>query len=213
MLHFVNQGNHRYYSKEIEDAYKLRHKIFVEEFGWEALRKPDKREIDQFDSPVATHVLAIENKALVGYSRLLPTTEPHLLADVYPELARKRIPRGRDIFEWSRWAVHPNSRGGTAIGNVGSQMLLGICDYALDQGISCLTLQTHPLWITRSMELGYEVEPLGLPIVFDGQPVVAIAVTITEKANRTCRARLRIKKLEIHTRGEPVPAIAPVIAA
>jgi acyl-homoserine lactone synthase len=213
MLHFVNEGNQALYKKELEDAYKLRHEIFVEEYGWKALRKADKREIDQFDSLETTHVLAIDDSGLVGYSRLLPTTGPHLLADVYPELSKKAIPRGRHIYEWSRWGVKPSRRGGTAIGNVGSQMLLGICEFAVEQGITDLTLQSHPVWITRGLELGYRVEPLGLPIEFDGSPVVAISIGVSERANRICRARLRLKDIKIHTRGTLFPTIQPSIAA
>jgi N-acyl-L-homoserine lactone synthetase len=73
-----------------EQAWRLRHRIFVEELGWSDLRRPDGREIDQFDHEEAIHHHCIRDGRVVGYQRLLPTTRPHLLTDVMPEFATDR---------------------------------------------------------------------------------------------------------------------------
>ena len=48
MVHVIGAQNAHLYQSEMEDAFRLRHRIFVDERKWLALKKPDKREIDQF---------------------------------------------------------------------------------------------------------------------------------------------------------------------
>ncbi|HQG29590.1 MAG TPA: acyl-homoserine-lactone synthase, partial [Candidatus Ozemobacteraceae bacterium] len=86
MVHIITSRNAHLYEQELESCYRLRHQVFVEERGWNAIRRPDGREIDQFDTPSATHLAVIRDGKLAAYSRILPTTEPHLLSDVYPWL-------------------------------------------------------------------------------------------------------------------------------
>lgn len=213
MLHVVNAGNASLYKSELRQAHRLRHRVFVEERHWEALRKPNGHETDQFDTPAAIHVMAIDSGAVVGYSRLLPTIEPHLLSNVYPNLANRPIPRGSDIFEWTRYCVAPERRGGSAIGNVGSRLLYGVLEYSFREGIKWLTMETDPIWITRFFDFGFEVEPLGLPQELDREPVVALAVGLSERAVTKCRRLLRLDPLRLQSRGRALPAIPLRVAA
>ena len=180
----------------MESAFRLRHRVFVDQYGWKALRRADQREIDQFDTKSAIHIVAVEGERVVGYSRLLPTTEPHLLSSVYPELAAKEIPVSHSIWEWTRYCVAPEKRGQTAIGNVGSVLLYSVLKYAHDADFHKLSMQTDPLWITRFFDLGFDVDPLGMPADFDGSPVVAMTVSLTEAALQKCRRLLRIRSFE-----------------
>src|SRR5580765_66682 len=87
----------------MEQIWKFRHEQFVERLGWEDIRRADGREIDEFDTGGAIHLPLIDGDEVVGYTRLLPTTEPHLLSHVYPELMDGREwPRGATIYEWTR---------------------------------------------------------------------------------------------------------------
>jgi acyl-homoserine lactone synthase len=54
-------------------VHSLRHHIFVDEMGWEDLRRPDELEIDQFDHDEAVHHLVMRNGELAGYQRMPPT--------------------------------------------------------------------------------------------------------------------------------------------
>ncbi len=109
-----------------------------------ALRKADEREIDQFDTADAIHLPLIDDEGQVlGYSRLLKTTAPHLLSDVYPELMDGRTwPTGETIYEWTRCVAEPNA---TIRGIQASNVLLtGVLEYCLTSGISALIVETHP---------------------------------------------------------------------
>lgn len=52
-----------------EQSSRLRHRVFVEEMGWEDLRRPDGREFDQFDDEHAVHHFCIRDGVVVGYLR------------------------------------------------------------------------------------------------------------------------------------------------
>jgi acyl-homoserine lactone synthase len=213
MVHIVNAGNGFLYANEIRQAQRLRHRVFVEERHWEALRSADGHECDQFDTDAAIHVMAIEKGAVVGYSRLLPTTGPHLLSNIYPELAQRRIPRAPNILEWTRYCVAPEKRHDTAIGSMGSLVLYSVLEYAYGEGVTSLTMETDPIWMTRFFDFGFDVQPLGLPQVLDGEPVIALAIRLSEGAISKCRRLLRLKTIVQESRGTPAPAISLPVAA
>ncbi|HOV05410.1 MAG TPA: acyl-homoserine-lactone synthase [Kaistiaceae bacterium] len=180
MVHIITSRNAHLYEQELESCYRLRHQVFVEERGWNAIRRPDGREIDQFDTPSATHLAVIRDGKLAAYSRILPTTEPHLLSDVYPWLvATGDIPRGPHIWEWTRLCVAPEFRWGNSLSDAGWEAILGIVEYSLANGIFLLTGEGHPIWITRFLELGFQVDPLGLPHHMDGEDVIAMLFKIS----------------------------------
>ena len=74
VIHIVTPDNESFYRDEMEQAYHLRHQVFVKEMGWHNLAKPDGREIDQFDNKHAVHMLYIEEGKVLGYQRMLPST-------------------------------------------------------------------------------------------------------------------------------------------
>ena len=192
MLHVVTADNRQRYREQVEESYRIRHRIYVHERGWHDLARLDGREVDQFDDENAIYLLALDDKMRVqGGSRLISSLKPHLLADVFPELAGVRpIPRAPDIYEWTRFYVVPEAREPHAISNVSCQIMCGVQELCLECGISQLSIVTEPPWITRFLRLGWNPQPLGLPIVWKGMDVVGITVDISEHALRQTR-RLR----------------------
>ena len=203
MIHVITKWNKAVFQEELEQAYRLRHKVFVDERGWEDIRKPDGREVDQFDTESAIHLLAIDHGTVVGYSRLLPTLEPHLLTDIYPHLSAKPIPKNGSTFEWTRYCIAPEKRGGSAVGNVGCRLLCGVTEYAERIGLTHLTMETDPIWITRFTQLGFNVDPLGLPQMIEDEPVIAMTIEITGQAVERARRMLRV-------RGERLVSLPPM---
>src|SRR5689334_7736283 len=111
MILLINKANAARHAPLLDHVYRFRHRFFVDRLGWTALRRPDGREIDQFDTDACVHLVGVEGGSVVSYTRLLPTTEPHLLSDVYPEMLQGgTAPTGPDIWEWTRCAVAPEKR-------------------------------------------------------------------------------------------------------
>jgi acyl-homoserine lactone synthase len=178
MIHIVTPENEYLYHDEMEQAYRLRHQVFVKEMGWHNLANPDGREIDQFDNKHAVHMLYIEHGKVLGYQRFLPTIRPHLLSHVMPELCEVERPVGAHVWEWTRFCVERSRREqGRAVCPITNQLLTAAVEWGLECGISNFIIQTSPTWIFRMVQLYFRPMPLGLPRQIDGQDVIAVTAT------------------------------------
>lgn len=164
----------------LDDIYRFRHSYFVETLGWEACRRSDNRERDQFDGPGSLHVVGKASGDIVSYARLLPTTRPHLLSHLYPELMQgAKAPAGHRIYEWTRQSVLPRTRELTAA-NVFSNAFMGAVARVADAlDLEGLLVQTHPTLVGRLIETGWDVETLALPTLYAGALIVPVYARIT----------------------------------
>ena len=164
MIELINNKNIHHYQDEMEQAYKLRHKVFVEEKGWNDLYKEDLREIDQFDNEHAIHMICKQDDRVVGYQRMLPTIRPHLLTEVLPELCETVNPTGPHIWEWTRYAVEkPYRKGGKKLSPVANQLLSAIIEWGLANDINQIIIEMDTIWLLRLVQLNFLVTPLGIP--------------------------------------------------
>lgn len=157
----------------MEKIWRFRHEQFVERLGWEAIRRSDGLEIDQFDRDRAVHLALFHEDAVVGYTRLLPTTEPHLLSDVYPQIMNGGTwPRSPDIFEWTRCVAE----GDILINQVPASHVLmtGVMEFCLVAGITSVIVETHPKLVDLLISTGWQVTKLGLPSLLEGGLIVPI---------------------------------------
>ena len=159
----------------MEKVWRFRHQRFVEELGWEALRRSDKREQDQFDTRSTIHLVLMEMSEVVGYSRLLPTTKPHLLSHIYPELlGGKSYPKGRHVFEWGRCATDARV---PCIGDVATADILmtGVLEFLVRLRVETVIIQTNPMLVEMIRKRGYPLQVLCEPMFYCGEMLMAIA--------------------------------------
>lgn len=188
MIHIVTPANAHQYVDAMEQVWRLRHQIFVDEKGWTDLARPDGREIDQFDTPHAVHVLAMEGDTVIGYSRLLPTTRPHLLSEVLPQLCEGERPAGPHLWEWTRQGVARSHRAkGRVVNPVSLALLTGIVEWGLAHGVSGLLLQMPTLYMIHVIQLHFRPQPLGLPVRIAGEEIMAATASFDART----LARLR----------------------
>jgi acyl homoserine lactone synthase len=85
---------------------QYRHKIFIERLGW-SLPVENGIERDQFDRTDTVYVIARNAQdEICGCARLLPTTRPYLLSEVFPHLlSGLPMPSNHEIWELSRFAA------------------------------------------------------------------------------------------------------------
>jgi acyl-homoserine lactone synthase len=172
----------------LDQAFRLRHAVFVEERRWEALRRADGREIDQFDDADAVHLLATEHGLVLGYARLRSTAQPTLLAEVHSFLSRLPCPRTPSVWEWTRYCVRPDRRSGNSpLGPVGSEIIVACVEWSLDHGIGDAVLEIHPAWEAFFTGLSFKVRRLGPTVEMDGEPVVAVQLRFDERTLKFTR--------------------------
>ncbi|AYD00643.1 acyl-homoserine-lactone synthase [Neorhizobium sp. NCHU2750] len=158
----------------MEKVWRFRHRCFVEELGWEGLRTIDGRERDAFDTADTIHLVLREGHHLIGYSRLLPTTKPHLLSDPLAFLVPNgRYPKTSSAFEWGRCAALRNMRSKDGI--LASDLLMtGVLEYAVSFGIEAFVIEATPLIIRMLQRRGYVLDFLGPPSLHEGHWVLAV---------------------------------------
>lgn len=178
----------------LERCYRMRHNLFVDHLGWNELKREDEREIDEFDSPDAIHICCQLDGKIVGYTRLLPTTKPHLLDSIYPQIMNdKPVPSGPDIYEWTRCTVLPDKQeGAKAFSHPTRLLYLGIVEYCLLTGITALTVEYHPFLLPRQLEIGFDANPLALPSEVNGMTIVPVYAGVTEATLQTMRTMFEI---------------------
>ncbi|WP_434872218.1 acyl-homoserine-lactone synthase [Bradyrhizobium sp. HKCCYLRH3097] len=175
----------------MDEIYDLRYRIFVEALAWSSLVKPDRRDRDQFDGDDALHVVDIHDGRVMAYSRLLPTTRPHLLSHVYPELVRGRsYPKAPDIFEWTRLCARSEIGDGDVLAS--RRLMVAIAEICQYLGITGLIAQSKPGWVRRLNRLGWNAQPLADPVVFDGRPTLALEARVSDRTVSTSRKCLGI---------------------
>jgi acyl-homoserine lactone synthase len=179
MIHVVTAENEHQYREEMEQAYRLRHQVFVEEMGWKELEKPDGREIDQFDTKHAVHMLHIDHGEVIGYQRMLPSTGPHLLSEIMPQLCDGERPKGSHIWELTRHCVsrHHREKRGRLASESATVLLSGMVEWGLLHGVSTVIVEIEPTTLLRLVQLHFRPLPLGLPMRIDGRDVLAATLT------------------------------------
>lgn len=199
MIHIVTAENIGRYKDFMAQARRLRHDVFVDDMGWEDLRKPDRLEVDQFDDGRALHMLYIDGDAVLGYQRMLPTLQPHLLSEVLTELCDGPRPVGAHIWEWTRYCVaRAHRERGRALSPIANALLSGIVEWGLVSGVSEIIIEMEPIWLLRLVQLHFRVTPLGIPKRIGKSDTVAV----TAAFDRRTLARLQ------EMRGNAVQVIA-----
>ena len=178
MIHVISAENRHLYEDVLEQHFLLRHRIFVEERKWEALRRPDGREIDSYDNADTIYLLALEGRQVVGGHRLYPTTKPSMMSEIFPHLASVRgYPCDPLIWEWSRYFVVPERRDG----KLNLALMAAVQEYCLGEGIKQVSAIMETWWLPRFHEAGFKVTPLGLPALVEGAWTIAGLMDIEEE--------------------------------
>jgi len=180
-----------------EQVFRLRHHVFVEKLGWEAIRRADGLEIDDFDTDAAIHFVVQDGENNIkAYARLLPTTQAHLLSVVYPHLLddAAKMPVGSDIYEWTRSTALPiRATPGTdqreqfpglglAFDKAGQTLFLGIVEWGLANGVRAFSFQGDPVFAIVMEAMGARAELLAQPkTTAEGKSVVAMLMHISEE--------------------------------
>lgn len=115
----------------VDRIHPFRHRVFHERLGW-SVPSLGGRDRDYFDDLDPVFIAAQRHdRRITGIFRLLPTTEPYMLREVFPALLRgEPVPCASDVWELSRFAVEPSSPGNcvqaTASGATVERMLRGM---------------------------------------------------------------------------------------
>lgn len=180
-VHVINDLNRHLYADQWDQFLRLRHRYFVEINGWRE-PSPDGRETDQFDTPNATYLLAIDDGQVIASARVIPTSAPNMASDVFPHMCgRLGVPRRADWADWTRSFVVEGRR---ALGRSGTQgrMACAVMEYCLDEGIEMVGGIQQLYFLDRWERFGWDMEIAGMPERVGGEWCVVAYIRVTEEA-------------------------------
>ncbi|PJG49624.1 autoinducer synthase [Sphingobium sp. LB126] len=163
----------------LDAMHRDRKRVFVDFRKWNVPVVNGEFEIDQFDGPRTVYCIASdEYGAHNGSIRLLPSTAPHILGDLFPELCDEEVPTGPGIWELTRACLSPRLTP-MARKQTRNALTTAVVEYALYRGITAYTCIADSGWWSQVLALGWDCRPLGLPRLIDRTMTGALQIEIT----------------------------------
>jgi acyl homoserine lactone synthase len=173
MIAVIEQYNAHEYSHLMDQMFQMRARVFHDRLRWN-VRVVDGRERDKYDDESPVYVIYTDDRKreVKGSLRLLPTTGPTLLADIFSDT----LPAGvhlsaPTIWECTRFCLDDRSLAS----GPGYQLLLdstaliaGSFEVAMRAGIETIIGNFDSSMLRLYRQLGCEVEVLGSTLRYGG---------------------------------------------
>ena len=162
----------------LQSMFRARREVFVDLLRWDVPVLDGEYEVDQFDTAAARYlVVTDEDGRHHASARLLPTTAPHILGSLFPELCAGPVPTGPDVAEITRFCLdrHLGARERRAARN---RLVSALVRDALDRGIRLYSGVAEMGWLQQILAFGWRCRPLGLPRSCSGGMLGALAIEI-----------------------------------
>jgi acyl homoserine lactone synthase len=171
---------------DFQEMFRLRHRVFKERLDWQ-VKTRNGLEVDPFDELDPAYLMAFDGSSrLVGTWRMLPTTGPYMLRDVFPFLLEgMEAPHHPKIWEGSRFAVdcdYVGRSGLAALSLVTSEIFCAVVEFCIVNGYTEVVtvydarigrllprLGCVPKWRSRQVRIGNTLTMAGR---FDANPAV-----------------------------------------
>ena len=166
-------------SPRMADIFRIRHDVFKVRLDWQ-VKVQDGMERDGFDDLNPTYLFAEDTETgAKGCFRLLPTTGPYMLRDIFPELLYgASAPCAEDTWEISRFGVIPGvltSESATmaSVQRLTKRMLLELMVLCFEKGINHVVAVTDVRFERVLSRAGFPTIRYGEPMLIGGVPSVA----------------------------------------
>ncbi|MEC3860273.1 acyl-homoserine-lactone synthase [Mesobacterium sp. TK19101] len=142
MIIVIDALNASAFGEVLSEMYRLRARVFKDRLDWE-VDVVDSMERDVYDDLDPAHVVCLDDDTgrVVGCMRLLQTTGPHMLSDVFASILDGEPPlRSPQVWEATRFCVDVDrldrGRGKNSISYVTSEVMIGAFEYGRQAGIT-----------------------------------------------------------------------------
>lgn len=220
MVFVTNAENRGLFGPELEEMHRHRKVVFVERAGWKLSVEAD-RELDGYDRADTVYLLAKSQPEgeLLASARLLPTTAPHLMSDLFAAACRGGVPRGPTIWEASRFCAAPGIRSRGARLQLLWETICAVMETALLYGIDKIVFVANRALLPLAIGCGWDARVLGATLPDAKDEMTAVIAAVTPEGLRRVRERYGIAAPVIRlpgstpTRPHPVAAKHPTAFA
>jgi N-acyl-L-homoserine lactone synthetase len=161
MIRIVEDHLHSANRRLLETMFADRKRLFIDLFGWDLPVVEGRFEIDQFDAADTVYIICADTEGAHEASiRLMPTTRPHMLAELFPNLCPQGVPVGPTIWESTRLCL-PQRHGASRRRELRNMLISAMVDFALARGIDRLTGVLPDSFRKEVLAMGWAAEPLG----------------------------------------------------
>lgn len=150
MIIVIDALNRGRFGTLLDEMFRLRARVFGDRLGWEVTVK-NGMEIDQFDALDPAYLVGLDADGyVVSCARLLQTTGPHMLSDVFSSLLDGEPPlRSPQIWESTRFCVDTtrlkDTGGVSGISRATCEIMIAILEYGRSAGISDIVTVIDPV--------------------------------------------------------------------
>jgi N-acyl-L-homoserine lactone synthetase len=169
-----------------DDMYRLRARVFSERLGWD-VKVESGVEIDEFDNLDPLYAVHLdEERRVTGTFRLLQTTGPTMLRDVFSRC----LPPGMDVrspivWESTRFCVDSEraaQRGTNGLTEITGALLSSLIEIGVLAGLSHIVTVIDVRMERILRRAGCPIERLGLPVDYGGTMTLAILMECSDSA-------------------------------
>jgi N-acyl-L-homoserine lactone synthetase len=168
VLKLIEGSYASFFPKEIDAMFRNRAETFAERLGWDVVVKAG-RERDAFDDANPLYLVSVDpvTEEYWGSLRLLPSTGPNMLRDVFPHLLDGDYIESATIWECSRICAVVASgqpeRNGGGVKHVLNELILGIGEVAVAAGLTQIVAVFDARMLRVLKAAGCSPEIIGTP--------------------------------------------------
>lgn len=211
MIVVVDARNRRHFVADLAAMHCQRKTVFVDRAGWH-LPVLANQEIDRYDLLQDTVYLLAKDECqgpLLASARLLATTGPHLMQDLYSASYRAALPAGPTVWEASRYCTAPGFGGKSTRLRLLWEIICGVMEAALRRDIDQVIFAANQALLPHALECGWEATAIG-PTMSDGDDeITAIVARITADGLRNVRERHGIPESVLRIRTDTTSGELP----
>lgn len=178
MIQHFNRSHAASDPRLFETMHADRKRVFVDMLKWD-VPHDGTFEKDQYDTDRADYLM-LQDKTTgehCGSVRLLPTTGPHILGDVFPFLCEGPVPCGPRIREITRLVVSPSVNRRERL-HVRNMLGRAMVEFALMFEIEYYTAVCEMGFLSQLLASGWRIDPLGLPQDVSGSLIGAVLIHV-----------------------------------
>ena len=168
MIIVINGSEKEQYRAVLDQYFRIRAQVFDERLKWDVIVQ-DGMEFDAFDDLNPVYLISVDEQTgqVRGGLRMLPTTGPNMLRDIFPFLLPDGdVIQSPTIWEVSRFAMDHFSEApdpGRLLSYVTGELLAGVVEVSMQSGISFVVAVFDPRMRRVCHAAGCPPEILGEP--------------------------------------------------
>jgi len=169
----------------LDNMHHLRCRVFRDRLKWD-IHCENNRDIDFYDRLNPVYAIATpDRRTATGCWRILPTTGPNMLRDIFPQLVEKgAVPEGEQIWEISRFAVDtltPTYESLASLHATTSELLIKLVEFGLNNGIRNFVAASDVRFERILKRSGLTVKRLGAVQRIGKTPAVSGYIDVTQE--------------------------------